>query len=326
LRGLRAKTAAVLREGVDTELPIAASLAGDVVLVRPGENVTVDGEVLEGHSAIDESMITGEPLPVEKRQVGILFRNAEAIETSGRLGTIVPDKTGPITAGHPTHTGIVTEDGFEAGEILRLVAAAEAGSEHPLGQAVIAGAATWGVEMPRAAGVVAVADPVKVAPWSWADGVLGTHRLPLSVALAVWEFCNGWPCGSSATDHFGTTLTGLEGRSGASRPATSRHAAVPTESSTASMTRHESYILVRRAPQPRLRPRQARGAASSTASTPSPPRQPHATTLTGLGPRPPPLLPCPRRTDPLNRPALRERAAHRPHAPRQPATARPAQD
>jgi mRNA-degrading endonuclease RelE of RelBE toxin-antitoxin system len=191
LRGLRAKTAAVLREGVDTELPIAASLAGDVVLVRPGENVTVDGEVLEGHSAIDESMITGEPLPVEKRQVGILFRNAEAIETSGRLGTIVPDKTGPITAGHPTHTGIVTEDGFEAGEILRLVAAAEAGSEHPLGQAVIAGAATWGVEMPRAAGVVAVADPVKVAPWSWADGVLGTHRLPLSVALAVWEFCNG---------------------------------------------------------------------------------------------------------------------------------------
>jgi Cu+-exporting ATPase len=266
LLGLRAKTATVLRDGVETQLPIEAVLAGDVVLVRPGEKVPVDGEVVEGHSAIDESMITGEPLPAEKRpgdkvvggtvnttgslrirattvgsasvlaqivemvrraqasrapiqrladqvssvfvplvvyvalgafalwyvagpspaftyalitavavliiacpcalglatplavmvgtgraaQAGILFRNAEAIETSARLDTIVLDKTGTITAGHPTLTDVVAKDGFEAEEILRLVAATEADSEHPLAQAIVAGAAARGVKAPKA--------------------------------------------------------------------------------------------------------------------------------------------------------------------------------
>ncbi|MDA8379348.1 MAG: heavy metal translocating P-type ATPase [Actinomycetota bacterium] len=266
LLGLRAKTATVVRDGIETQLPIEAVLAGDVVLVRPGEKVPVDGEVVEGHSAIDESMITGEPLPVEKRpgdevvgatvngtgslriratkvgsasvldqivemvrraqasrapiqrladkvssvfvpavvyvalgaftlwyvagpapaftyalitavavliiacpcalglatplavmvgtgrgaQAGILFRNAEAIETSRRLDTVVLDKTGTITAGHPALTDVVVREGLDSEEILRLVAAAEADSEHPLAQAVVAGAAARGVEVPRA--------------------------------------------------------------------------------------------------------------------------------------------------------------------------------
>jgi heavy metal translocating P-type ATPase len=66
LVGLQAKTARVVRSGVTTELPVAEVRPGDVVEVRPGERVPVDGEVTTGASWIDESMISGEPLPVEK--------------------------------------------------------------------------------------------------------------------------------------------------------------------------------------------------------------------------------------------------------------------
>jgi len=66
LVGLQAKTARVRREGGVQELPIAEVVPGDVIEVRPGERVPVDGEVVEGQSYIDESMISGEPLPVEK--------------------------------------------------------------------------------------------------------------------------------------------------------------------------------------------------------------------------------------------------------------------
>ncbi len=67
LMGLRPARAWVRRDGQDVELPIAEVVVGDEVLVRPGERVPVDGEVLEGSSAVDESMLTGEPLPVAKR-------------------------------------------------------------------------------------------------------------------------------------------------------------------------------------------------------------------------------------------------------------------
>jgi P-type Cu+ transporter len=67
LMGLRAKTARVVRAGVETEVPVDDVRVGDVVLVKPGETVPVDGAVLEGRSAIDESMLTGESLPVEKK-------------------------------------------------------------------------------------------------------------------------------------------------------------------------------------------------------------------------------------------------------------------
>jgi len=66
LMGLRAKTARVLRDGAEQDIPIEQVRVGDVILVRPGEKIPVDGAVLEGHSAVDESMITGESLPVEK--------------------------------------------------------------------------------------------------------------------------------------------------------------------------------------------------------------------------------------------------------------------
>jgi len=66
LMGLQAKTARVLRDGEAVEVPLAEVRAGDVVQVRPGEKVPVDGEVVEGSSYVDESMITGEPVPVAK--------------------------------------------------------------------------------------------------------------------------------------------------------------------------------------------------------------------------------------------------------------------
>ena len=266
LLGLRARTARVLRDGTEFEIPIDEVIAGDVVLVRPGEKVPVDGEVVEGRSAVDESMITGEPIPVEKApgdevvgatvngtgslrirvtkvgaesmlsqivemvrraqasrapiqrlvdrvsavfvpgvifaalatfalwyllgpapvltyalivavtvliiacpcalglatplavmvgtgrgaQHGILFRNAEAIETSRRLDTIVLDKTGTITAGHPTLTDVLPRDGVDPDDLLALVAAAEADSEHPLARAIVAGAAERGLQALRA--------------------------------------------------------------------------------------------------------------------------------------------------------------------------------
>jgi Cu+-exporting ATPase len=67
LIGLRAKTARIVRGGVEMDIPVEQVRVGDTVIVRPGEKIPVDGLVLEGHSAIDESMITGESLPVDKK-------------------------------------------------------------------------------------------------------------------------------------------------------------------------------------------------------------------------------------------------------------------
>src|SRR5215831_16098803 len=66
LMGLRPKTARVLRNGVAEDVPVESVKTGELVLVRPGEQIPVDGRIVEGHSSIDESMLTGESLPVEK--------------------------------------------------------------------------------------------------------------------------------------------------------------------------------------------------------------------------------------------------------------------
>lgn len=68
LMGLQAKTALVVRDGQELSIPVEEVMTGDVVLVRPGDKVPVDGVVLEGNSSIDESMLTGESIPVEKKQ------------------------------------------------------------------------------------------------------------------------------------------------------------------------------------------------------------------------------------------------------------------
>ncbi len=66
LMGLRAKTARVVRAGLETEVPVDEVRVGDIVLVKPGEKIAVDGVVIEGRSAVDEAMLTGESMPVEK--------------------------------------------------------------------------------------------------------------------------------------------------------------------------------------------------------------------------------------------------------------------
>lgn len=67
LIGLQAKTARVVRDGQEVDIPVEEVLVGDLVVVRPGEKIPVDGEITEGSSAVDESMVTGESLPVEKK-------------------------------------------------------------------------------------------------------------------------------------------------------------------------------------------------------------------------------------------------------------------
>jgi len=254
LLGLQARTARVLRDGTETELPIDEVVVGDEVVIRPGEKVPVDAVVVSGSSAVDESMVTGEPLPVTKHagdsvigatinttgslrvraekvgadtmlaqiiklvqqaqaskapiqrladtvsgyfvpavmaiaiatfavwftigpapaftlalvsavsvliiacpcalglatplsvmvgtgkgaQAGILIRSAGALETAHKLGTIVLDKTGTITAGRPVLTDIRPAGRWTEEELLTLTAAAEADSEHPLGAALVA--------------------------------------------------------------------------------------------------------------------------------------------------------------------------------------------
>jgi Cu+-exporting ATPase len=67
LLGLQAKTARIIKDGKEIDIPIKAVKIGDIVIVRPGEKIPVDGEVVEGHSSIDESMISGESIPIEKK-------------------------------------------------------------------------------------------------------------------------------------------------------------------------------------------------------------------------------------------------------------------
>ncbi|PVZ14779.1 heavy metal translocating P-type ATPase [Actinomycetospora cinnamomea] len=293
LLGLQARTARVVRDGAETEIGVDEVLVGDELVIRPGEKVPVDGTVVSGSSAVDESMITGEPIPVMKQagetvigatinttgslrmraakvgadtalaqiirlvqqaqaskapiqrladaasayfvpavigvavatfvvwyvagpppaltlalvsavavliiacpcalglatplsimvgtgrgaRAGILFRSAEALEAAHELDTIVLDKTGTITAGRPALTDIRATAPFSEDDLLRLVAAAEADSEHPLATAVVATARARGLtdtvatafDSVTGKGVRATVDDHRV--------LVGTHRL-----------------------------------------------------------------------------------------------------------------------------------------------------
>ncbi|MFD2330125.1 heavy metal translocating P-type ATPase [Cohnella sp. GCM10020058] len=95
LMGLQAKTALVVRDGQEMTIPVEDVLVGDIVVVKPGEKIPVDGEVLEGSSSVDESMLTGESIPVEKKAGDSVI--GATVNKNGRL-RLKATKVGKETA------------------------------------------------------------------------------------------------------------------------------------------------------------------------------------------------------------------------------------
>ncbi len=265
LVGLQARTARVERDGEVVELPIDSIAVGDIVHVRPGEKIPADGVVLTGHSYVDESMITGEPVPVEKvedtavvggtvngagaltfraekigadtmlaqiiqmveqaqgaklpiqglvdritlwfvpavmavaavtvlvwllfgpdpalslalvagvsvliiacpcamglatptsimvgtgraAEMGVLFRKGDALQLLQETTVVAVDKTGTLTEGRPELTDLSLADGQSEDEVLRLIAAVEATSEHPIAAAITRAAESRGLTLPK---------------------------------------------------------------------------------------------------------------------------------------------------------------------------------
>jgi Cu+-exporting ATPase len=297
LLSMRPPTANVIHDGAEREIPIAEVAIGDRVRVRPGERVPVDGRVVEGESAIDESVVTGEAVPVEKtaggqviggsinqtgalvvettrigedsflfqvaRHVeeakamkpgivvlvdkvlkryvpavllialaallfwglspdswsqephwvraiyaavtvlvmgypcalgmatplalirggglaaerGILIRSGEAFQVLKDITHVVLDKTGTLTGGKPKLVDVIPLGAFDRPAALRLAAAAEALSEHPLGKAILAGAAAEGIAWPSTEEFVAVTGGGVSARVEGQQVLVGTARL-----------------------------------------------------------------------------------------------------------------------------------------------------
>lgn len=269
---LGAKTARIVVDGQEREIPVERVLVGDILVVRPGEKIPVDGEIIEGYTTIDESMVTGESIPVEKtvgdpvvgatinkngmikfkatkvgkdtflaqiiRMVeeaqgskapiqeladkvtgyfvpvvvviaistfiawlawggidsltraafaatavlviacpcalglatptaimvgtglgaenGILIKDAASLQTMLDVNTIIFDKTGTITKGEPAVTDIIPQAGFTEEKLLTMAAGGETGSEHPLGQAIVAAAQERKLEIAQAKDFAAI--------------------------------------------------------------------------------------------------------------------------------------------------------------------------
>src|SRR5213596_962599 len=264
-------TARRVRDGQEEEVPLEAIAVGDILAVRPGDTIPVDGVVIEGTSYVDESMLTGEPVPVAKRpgdeavggtrnqqgafrfratkvgvdtalarivamvreaqsskapaqrladlagkylvivalasgvvtflawlvfgheaiafalsaavaaiviacpdalalatptaitvgvgraaRAGVLFRNATVLEAAAKVDTVVFDKTGTLTEGRPSLADVVPDAGVDEAEVLRLAAAADAQSEHPLAAALVAGAAARAIPVATSHGFEAI--------------------------------------------------------------------------------------------------------------------------------------------------------------------------
>lgn len=273
LLGLTPKTARIIRDdGSDEDIPIEDVVPGDVLLIRPGEKIPVDGEVIEGKSSVDESMVTGESLPVKKNTgekligatvngtgslqmraekvgaetllaqivqmvadaqrtrapiqkmadvvasyfvpivfgiavitfvswyllgpepalafaiinsvavliiacpcalglatpvsimvgtgrgatMGVLFKNAESLEIMRKVDTLVIDKTGTLTEGHPELVSVSACNDFTEENIIGLAASIERSSEHPLAAAIVRGAEARSIELAKVEGFQSV--------------------------------------------------------------------------------------------------------------------------------------------------------------------------
>src|SRR5437773_2214605 len=177
---LAPRTARVIRDGVEADVPTAAVRVGDFVRIRPGERVPVDGVVTEGASTVDESMLTGESLPAEKAPESSVFagtvnRTGSFVFRAARVGSettlariikLVAEAQGsraPIQRLADRVAAVFVPIvlviaaltflawwlfGPEPAGLLALAAAAEQASEHPLGEAVVARAKERGLALP----------------------------------------------------------------------------------------------------------------------------------------------------------------------------------
>ncbi|TQF15478.1 heavy metal translocating P-type ATPase [Myxococcus llanfairpwllgwyngyllgogerychwyrndrobwllllantysiliogogogochensis] len=294
LLGLAPKTARLLREdGREEDVPLERVHVGDRLRVRPGEKVPVDGIVLEGESAVDESMVTGEPIPSEKTpnsrvtgstvngtgsfvmraervgrdtllsqivqrvaeaqrsrapiqrladtvsgwfvpavvgiavltafvwglwgpeprlahalvnavavliiacpcalglatpisivvgmgrgaQVGVLIRDASALEELAKVDTLIVDKTGTLTEGRPSLATVVPAPGFDEARLLHVAGSIERGSEHPLASAIVKGAQERGAVLTEATGFKSVTGQGVTGHVGGAQVALGNARL-----------------------------------------------------------------------------------------------------------------------------------------------------
>ena len=294
LLGLAPNTARrVNPDGSEEEVPLEQVVPGDILRVRPGEKIPVDGVVTEGSSTVDESMVTGEPIPVEKKPgdpligatvngtgslmmraekvgadtllsqivnmvaeaqrsrapiqkladtvagffvpavvaiavitfvvwglwgpeprlahaivnavavliiacpcalglatpvsimvgtgkgatLGVLIKNAEALEVMEKVDTLVVDKTGTLTEGKPTLVAVHPVEGFDEAELLRLAASLERASEHPLAEAIVRGAESRGLTLAATDDFQSITGKGVVGKVDGHDVALGNARL-----------------------------------------------------------------------------------------------------------------------------------------------------
>lgn len=303
LMDLAPKTARVMRNQVEVDVPLEQVLVGDLLVIRPGEKIPVDGQVVEGHSTVDESMLTGESLPVTKEvgsqvvggainkngsftfraikvgqdttlsqiiqlvqeaqgskapiakladqvsavfvpivmglallaglawfflgqeswifsfsilisvlviacpcalglatptaimvgtgkgaEYGVLIKSGDSLEEAQKIQTIVFDKTGTITEGKPIVTDVLVVGQLEEEELLRLAAAAEQGSEHPLGEAIVESAKARNIALPKVDAFTALAGFGIVAEVEGASLYLGNSKWMATQNIELGEF------------------------------------------------------------------------------------------------------------------------------------------
>jgi Cu+-exporting ATPase len=307
LLGLAPKSARLIRDdGTENDVPLDQVHPGDRLRVRPGEKVPVDGTVIEGTSSVDEAMISGEAIPVEKAAgsrvtgatvngtgslimrsekvgaetvlaqivkmvseaqrsrapiqkmadvvagwfvpavmlsavvtfiiwsvfgpeprmahalinavavliiacpcalglatpmsimvatgkgatMGVLFKNAEAIELLRKVDTLVIDKTGTLTEGKPKLISVETVNGFDQHNLLRLAASLERGSEHPLAAAIVGGAEERGIETTTVAGFQSITGKGVTGHIDGLDVALGNRKLFEDMGIDVSALLN----------------------------------------------------------------------------------------------------------------------------------------
>lgn len=306
LVGLQAKTARVERDGEIVEIPIEAIIRGDIIHVRPGEKIAVDGTVLTGNSYVDESMITGEPIPVQKAdgaevvgstingtgaltfkatkvgsdtmlaqiiqmveqaqgaklpiqglvdkitawfvpvvilvaaltimvwflfgpepalsyalvagvsvliiacpcamglatptsimvgtgraaEMGVLFRKGHALQLLQEATIVAVDKTGTLTEGRPKLTDMHVADGFDEADVLRLIAAVESTSEHPIAQAIVQAAMEKKLELPTIKDFISITGYGVQATVEGKELLIGADRLMIKENIALRQLAN----------------------------------------------------------------------------------------------------------------------------------------